>query len=550
MTRSKARLLREWSEAQGHEEARAAFLAELTLDEQQLLLPGGLSHDASIPAQDPDTAPEGAPSEYPEDETGAAKASLVAIATEGELFAAPDGTAYATLPVGDHVETWRIRSEGFKDLLARTYYARTGKVPRTQQMSDAIVTVAGMARFDGVVHDVHLRVADHDGAIYIDLADPAWRAIEVTPTNWAVVDRPPVRFRRPRSMLELPVPERGGAIADLRGFVNTSDDESWMLLVAWLLFTMSPAGPYPIAVLHGEQGSAKTTAARLVRSLIDPNASPVRAAPKDVDDLMVACANGHVVALDNLSSITPWLSDALCRVATRSGLSKRMLYTDGEEHILDACRPQMLNGISDLATRGDLLDRALLIELAPIMPADRRTLHDVLEEFELVRPRILGAMLDVLVAVLRERPKLAATVGTLPRMADFALFMAAAEEALGWARDSFIRAYDENRRRAHGLALEASILAQPLRALLERHGEWTGTAEELRVALLDLAPDGTGRSRYWPSNAWAMSNALSRLSPDLRAVGIAVERTRRGGGNRERQIALRKTDGTEDSWSD
>jgi hypothetical protein len=521
MTRSKTRLLRAWAEAQAHEGTRAAFLTELVDDERQLLFPGGLPLDESTPALDDDAAP----AEDSEPDTGWAKAGLVAIASEGELFAAPDGTPYATLPVGDHMESWRIRSEGFRDLLAKTYYVRTGKVPRTQQMSEAVGTVAGIARFDGVVHDVHLRVADHDGAIYIDLADPAWRAIEVTSNAGAVVDRPPVRFRRPRSMLALPVPERGGTIADLRGFVNTSDDEAWMLLVAWLLFAMSPAGPYPIAVLHGEQGSAKTTAARLVRSLIDPNASPVRAAPKDVDDLMVACANGHVVALDNLSSITPWLSDALCRVATRSGLSKRMLYTDGEEHILDACRPQMLNGISDLATRGDLLDRSLLIELEPIVPADRRTLQDVLDEFELVRPRILGAMLDVLVAVLREKPKMAATIGTLPRMADLALFVTAAEEALGWERDSFIHAYGANRRRAHWLALEASVLAQPLRALLEQHDEWTGTAEELRVALLDLAPDGTGRSRYWPSNAWAMSNALSRLGPNLRAAGIAVEKT-------------------------
>jgi hypothetical protein len=184
------------------------------------------------------------------------------------------------------------------------------------------------------------------------------------------------------------------------------------------------------------------------------------------------------------------------------------------------------------------------------MPTDRRTLQDILDEFERVRPRILGAMLDVLVAVLRERPKITATVGTLPRMADFALFVTAAEEALGWERDSFLRAYEENRRRAHGLALEASILAQPLRAFLERHAEWTGTAEQLRVALLELAPEGAGRSRLWPGNAWAMSNALNRLGPNLRAAGIAMERTRRGGGNRERQITLRKAASPEDSWSD
>src|SRR5256886_5689169 len=117
-------------------------------------------------------------------------------------------------------------------------------------------------------------------------------------------------------MLALPVPLPGGALDDLRPFLNVADDGDYRLLVTWLLAALRPRGPYPVLVLHGEQGSAKSTTARVLRMLIDPNGAPLRAEPHDDRDLMIAATNGWIVALDNLSHLPPWLSDALCRLAT------------------------------------------------------------------------------------------------------------------------------------------------------------------------------------------------------------------------------------------
>jgi hypothetical protein len=39
-----------------------------------------------------------------------------------ELFHAPDGTGYATIPIDDHLETWPVRSKGFRRWLAREYF--------------------------------------------------------------------------------------------------------------------------------------------------------------------------------------------------------------------------------------------------------------------------------------------------------------------------------------------------------------------------------------------------------------------------------------------
>src|SRR5262249_45420596 len=147
--------------------------------------------------------------------------------------------------------------------------------------------------------------------------------------------------------------------------------EDWYLLVAWMLAALRPQGPYPLLCLHGEQGSAKSTLARLLRASIDPNAANLRSDPREGRDVMIAATNGWVIALDNLSSLQPWLSDCLCRLATGGGYATRELYSDNEEFILDAQRPVVLTSIEDLASRGDLLDRAI-VETLPAIPEERR----------------------------------------------------------------------------------------------------------------------------------------------------------------------------------
>jgi hypothetical protein len=522
------------------------------LDALPLHVPG----DVSFAPEDPEEAAldrllaelDGDSPDQPHEADGAAgrrragKASdvLVRIAkAEGELFHAPDGTDYARVVVGDHHEVWPLRSSGFRKWLTRRFYEEQRTNPNGNALSEALLTLAGIASYDGPEHAVHLRVARHGEALYVDLANDRWEVVEVTPAGWRVMNEPPVRFRRTRSMAPLPSPETGGTLEALRDFINVADDDAWRLLAAWFLFAFSPTGPYPVLILHGEQGSAKSTAARLLRQLIDPTiGSGLRAAPKDVEDLAVATHNSHVVALDNLSGIQPWLSDALCRVATGAGLSKRELYTDAEETVLEACRPLVLNGITELATRGDLFDRAILVDLDPIPDENRRTEAEVRAGFEAVRPGVFGALLDALSTALRRLPE--TRLPKKPRMADFALFVTAAEEALGWPAGSFIASYEANRAQGNDLALDANPVGVAVRELVDNHGgDWAGTAQNLLDEVGQFVREEMRRSRYWPGTAWAMSNQLTRLTPNLRAAGIEVSRERANDAARTRVITLR-----------
>ena len=98
-----------------------------------------------------------------------------------------------------------------------------------------------------------------------------------------------------------------------------------MLLVAWLLASLRPVGPYPLLAISGEQGSAKTVLSKLLRALIDPNTASVRALAREQRELSIAANNGHLLAFDNLSVLPTWLSDALCRLASGGSFALRRL---------------------------------------------------------------------------------------------------------------------------------------------------------------------------------------------------------------------------------
>src|SRR5205814_1693996 len=106
---------------------------------------------------------------------------------------------------------------------------------------------------------VGVRVAEHGDRIYIDLCNEDWEVVEISREGWRVVAEAPVRFRRARGMRPIPKPQSGGSLLRLRELVNVGDDDNWVLLVSWLVAACRPTGPYPVLVLHGEQGSAKST---------------------------------------------------------------------------------------------------------------------------------------------------------------------------------------------------------------------------------------------------------------------------------------------------
>lgn len=303
-------------------------------------------------AADDDSSEAGAPSRMRSPGKSAAT-QLVDITNEYELFHDRQGRAFARVVTNGHTEVLPIFGQQFRILLAQEFYKRTKGVCNRNALGDAVTTIQGRAVFDGLELPVFMRVAPHGDNIIIDICDPAWRVIEVTPHGWQILGESPVDFIRTGSMRPLPIPSAGGSIAPLWNLLNVHEEKR-PLIAGALLNYLHPGGPYFILDFVGEQGTAKSCAAKIVRMLIDPNETPLRSLPRTEQDLLVQAGNNRCIALDNLSSLQPWLSDALCRMATGGGHSARSLYTDGEEFTLSVKRPVILNGIDDVASRPDL----------------------------------------------------------------------------------------------------------------------------------------------------------------------------------------------------
>ena len=449
--------------------------------------------------------------------------ALVRVAREAgiKMFHEPgaDGEAYASIPMEEYEVTLPLGSRRFKRWLGHRYYKETRKTPPTKAVDDAVAALSGEASFECEALPVAVRVTEHEGRIYIDLGDKTGQAVEVDADGWRI-GKPPVKFLRPRGMNALPMPERGGSVAEWREVINVSDAE-WPLFISTVAAMLRPGLPTPILQIQGEQGSAKSSGSTQVRELVDPSVAALRVEPREVRDLVISAKNSWLLAYDNISSLPGWLSDGLCRMSTGGGFATRQLYGDTEEVIIDVMRPVLLNGITDIASRSDLLDRMVTITFPSIPEERRRTAEEVDAAFTALRPRILGALLDGLSTGLRKLPE--TQVKNLPRMADFARFGVAAETGLGLEPGSFLAAYRANRKAANDVALEASPVAGAIMRWMENRTEWHGVSGELLKA---LAPPQLGLSqapqRNMPKNARDLTTALKRCTPCLRQKGIDV----------------------------
>jgi len=459
----------------------------------------------------------------------------LAEAAEVEPFRrAGDGTLWLAVPDGKHFRALPLGEQGGGvSLWLTSLYAdaHNGAAPSYTAVAEAGRRLAADANRTGAPeHEVHLRIAEHRGRIYLDLGRPDWRVAEVDADGWRVVPCPRgLYFRRGRDTAPLPDPDRRGAWQPLKDILKGWLDESDLVMtVAWLVAALRPGYPFHVLAIWGEQGSGKSTLARLLRYMVDPAGTDgvgIVGAPKDEEAVTAHAIGHHVCAFDNLSHLPADIADCLCRLATGTGVSRRQKYTDFDEALVYVKRPIIVNGIAEVTQRPDLLSRFVTITTLPL--AKRRTEADLWREAEAARPAVLGAMLTAASAAMRHR---ADVTGPLPRMADAGEWLLAAElgEALPWPVGTLSGIMAENQANAQATAAEASPLTRHLATLADRFKSKEKpdgkpvrlTASELLAELNALATDKDKARKEWPADGAKLSGALTRLAPALREAGL------------------------------
>lgn len=477
--------------------------------------------------------------EQPERETLSQQLLNLVLEAGVTLWRDPDGEPYITLTLDSHQEHHRLKTQAVKRWIQRLWYEETGGAIGREPLSEALGVLEGKAIHDGEEHETFIRVAETgEGAetrIYVDMGDPHWHAIEVTAEGWRVIASAatPVRFIRSGGMLALPTPQPG-SVADIATalgipYLDPDDDSQpfrpFQASVAWLLQAFRVRGPFPILPLFGQQGAGKSTFTKRLCWLLDPHSATLRVLSRDDRDILISARHSWLQAKDNVSTLSQWTSDAFCRLATGGAISTRTLYTDGEETILNAKRPLLLNGITNFLEQQDLVDRAIVASLPAIPEEERRPESELEARYEEQRPRALGALLDIVATGLSRSGE--RHLARLPRMADFAEWIVACSPALGWDAEDFLTWYAGTKTDLIREALDASPIVPYLLRLTDANPEgFERSPSDLLAELNDMAGLSEGRKRLpggWPKRAQSLTNELKRLTPALLAAeGIEV----------------------------
>lgn len=440
------------------------------------------------------------------------------VSLEGDAFMSHNRTPHLALTLSSS----RLRSS-----LAAAYHRTHGSTPAGSALSEALAVLEGDA-LAVEPEELHLRVAEYGGLIWLDLGRRDGQVVRIDKSGWVVTDTCPVRFRRTKLTGEMSIPTPGD-VQKLADYINVRE-EDFDLLVGVLVASFIPGIPHPVTVLRGPQGAGKSFAARACIDLIDPSPAPFRTPPSRRSDWAVAVSASWGACFDNVSSLPDWLSDAICKAVTGDGYVTRMLYTDNDVVVHQWKRVIFINGIDFGPLRGDLADRSVTINLTPIDGTQRCTEEELGSALGDSKAAILGGLLDLLSRVLALRDHI--RLERKPRMADFAVILAAVDIE---RRTNALPRFEAGIHRELIDALDGDPVCAAIRRLMEDRTEWQGTASDLDRALEHDDPPG------WPKSPSALSQRLNRVAPLLEQAGIQVAgRLHDAAGNR--QIRISKSD--------
>ena len=438
---------------------------------------------------------------------------------------------------GDGRQILKLDNREFTRWLAHRYWTKVQKPLPREADKQVVQTLSSFAcDKDGQSHDLYVRLAKKDNTLYYDLANGS--VVEITSSRWKVVSNPTIMFRRMQQKPQV-LPEQNGELGLLRSYVNVASDDDWLLFMVFTVAAFITDFPHPLLVLHGPQGSGKTTPMKVIKQLVDPSVIQGMVLPDKPVEFVQLADHHAFLFFDNLSGMSIKMSDALARAVTGDTFSKRRLYTDNDDVVYKIQSPMAINGINQVISKPDLLDRAILIEFQRIAQEDRIPEDEFWEAFTHDKPQLLGAIFDVLVEAMSIYPTVPSE--NLPRMADFSRWGCAIAEAAGYKQEDFLNAYASNIERQNDEAIDASPIAKAVIGLLEdcEDGTWQGSPESLLGTLnRRLDTINSSSSPLWPKSPELLSRKLRDAQVNLQAIGIQVDF---GRNSRGRFIVLTKT---------
>ena len=426
---------------------------------------------------------------------------------------------FISIRLKDHTEIWPIDSHKLKDWLLYEYFQSFDEIASKSALNDALGVIQGKAKFQSPSIITHNRCAKSGDNYYVDLAVQNSQAIEISLEEWKIVKKSNVCFIKSSGIRPLPIPKRNGKLEDIKKFINVPDNDDFLLVIAFLLESLRPETSYPILLIDGEQGCAKSTTQKYIKSIIDPSSMSLRVAPKSIQDIFVAAKNDHIISYNNLSDLTREEQDAFCCISTGGTYSKRKLFSDMDECSTEIKKPVILNGIGAIASAPDFYERCILLNLPRINSKSRKSELQLDKEFREAHPMLLGAIIDLFTKAISIVPQIKLTDS--PRMMDFAILGTAMCTALGYNHNKFVDIYFKNQIKGNLFSIDSNPAATGIIKMLD-----TIPAKSISCTfsqLLEKLKPYYTESSFYPKSPKALASSIKRIAPALRRIDIKVD---------------------------
>lgn len=467
---------------------------------------------------------------------------------------------HIAIPIRDHLEIFQLNSDSFKNWYRMYIFERDEVILDSQIMNDLCSLASAYATSSkyGEQINLNLRTAslnvNSKTEWYYDLTNKSWEFIKITSDGWEV-SNDKILFRRYNNQQPQVSPDKKYEPDVLNSFIrlvniNPNDKNGILLLKCYIVSLFIPDIQKVILILYGPQGAAKSSLQELIKMLVDPSIVKTLTFPRDLNELIQQLSHNYITYYDNVSKISEWTSDQLCRAVSGGGTSKRQLYSDDDDIIRSFKRCVGINGINIAATKADILDRSILIRLEEINKNNRRTPQDIWQEFEKLKPQLLGYILDILVKVLNYEKNNPDEKFKLSRMSEFSKYGEIIARCMGATNNEFVQAYDQNRQIQVDEIVESSQLAVVLMCMMFRKypelQEWVGTPTELLGEIKSIVETEKWNlnidtsDRYFPKKSNSLSRRINELTPSLKEKGLEISNYRESDAQGTKKIKIRK----------
>lgn len=444
---------------------------------------------------------------------------------------------FAIIKVGDHKEIYHLKTQKFKNWLAKLYWKEEGGGISSNTVRNSLNTLNAIATFDSPQRTLHNRVCLVNDSIYYDLSNEKWQVVKINKEGWEIVENPEL-FKRYAHQKSQPWPERTDAkelLSLLEPFLCFDAEEDAKICIPVVVSFLVPSIPHFLVGIYGDQGGTKSTFTKVINSLIDNTLVEKLSLPSEKRELVQQLNNRYFAGYDNLSHLPEWASNVFSRAITGAGFTKRKLYTDEEDVIWNFQRTIALNGIGQVVTKSDLMERALLFKMRRPNPFKKEKAF--WSEFNQVKQKILGAMFSVLSKAMGIVETQAIEPPPHLRMVDSIGWCEAISQALGERPNQFIQLYLEKCSKANELTIELSPIGEALRTFIQEREAWTGKASKLLQILDEIGEREhlNVRSKSWPKAPNALTRRLNELKVNFEQSGISIEQS-----THDRTLSIRK----------